>query len=32
LIPSEEKRTPEALGAFHQAEIENRWPIVKSET
>jgi len=32
LIPSEEKQTAEALGAFHKAEIEKWWPIIKSAT
>jgi tripartite-type tricarboxylate transporter receptor subunit TctC len=28
-IPSREQQTPEVLGAFHKAEIEKWWPIVK---
>jgi tripartite-type tricarboxylate transporter receptor subunit TctC len=30
LIPAKEKQTAEALGAFHKAEIERWWPIIKS--
>ena len=30
LIPPKEKQTAEALGAFHKAEIERWWPIIKS--
>jgi tripartite-type tricarboxylate transporter receptor subunit TctC len=29
-IPPREQRTPEALGAFHKAEIEKWWPIIKA--
>ncbi len=29
-IPSREEQTPEALAAFHQAEIEKWWPIIKA--
>jgi tripartite-type tricarboxylate transporter receptor subunit TctC len=29
-IPPREQQTPEALGAFHKAEIEKWWPIIKS--
>ena len=29
-IPLREQQTPEALGAFHKAEIEKWWPIVKA--
>jgi len=25
-----EQQTPEALAAFHKAEIEKRWPIIKA--
>jgi tripartite-type tricarboxylate transporter receptor subunit TctC len=28
-IPDAEQQTPEALGAFHKAEVEKWWPIVK---
>jgi len=28
-IPSREQSTPEALGAFHKAEIERWWPLIK---
>jgi len=28
-IPPREEQTPEALGAFHKAEIEKWWPIIK---
>ena len=28
-IPRREQQTPEALGAFHKAEIEKWWPMVK---
>jgi tripartite-type tricarboxylate transporter receptor subunit TctC len=30
VIPPREKQTAEALGAFHKAEIERWWPIIKS--
>ena len=30
LIPPKEKQTAQALGAFHKAEIERWWPIIKS--
>jgi tripartite-type tricarboxylate transporter receptor subunit TctC len=29
-IPPREEQTPEALGAFHKAEIEKWWPIIKA--
>jgi tripartite-type tricarboxylate transporter receptor subunit TctC len=29
-IPPREQQTPEALGAFHSAEIEKWWPIIKA--
>ena len=29
-IPQREQQTPEALGAFHKAEIEKWWPIIKA--
>jgi tripartite-type tricarboxylate transporter receptor subunit TctC len=29
-IPPPEQQTPEALGAFHKAEIEKWWPIIKA--
>jgi tripartite-type tricarboxylate transporter receptor subunit TctC len=29
-IPTRDQLTPEALGAFHKAEVEKWWPIVKS--
>jgi len=29
-IPPREQLTPEALGAFHKAEIEKWWPIIKA--
>ena len=29
-IPPRGQQTPEALGAFHKAEIEKWWPIVKA--
>jgi tripartite-type tricarboxylate transporter receptor subunit TctC len=30
VIPSRERQTAEALGAYHKAEIEKWWPIIKS--
>ena len=29
-IPDADQQTPEALGAFHKAEIEKWWPIIKA--
>ena len=29
-IPPREQQTPEALGAFHRAEIEKWWPLIKA--
>jgi tripartite-type tricarboxylate transporter receptor subunit TctC len=29
-IPALDQRTPEALGAFHKAEVEKWWPIIKA--
>jgi len=29
-IPPREQQTPEALGAYHKAEIEKWWPLIKS--
>jgi tripartite-type tricarboxylate transporter receptor subunit TctC len=29
-IPAREQQTPEALAAFHQAEIDKWWPIIKA--
>ena len=28
-IPPREQQTPEALAAFHKAEIEKWWPVIK---
>jgi len=30
VIPPREQQTPEALGAFHKAEIEKWWPIIRA--
>jgi tripartite-type tricarboxylate transporter receptor subunit TctC len=30
-IPAPEQQTPEALRAYHKAEVEKWWPIIKSE-
>ena len=29
-IPPREQLTPEALGAYHKAEIEKWWPVIKA--
>ena len=29
-IPPREQQTPEALGAYHKAEIEKWWPIIRA--
>ena len=29
-IPPRDQKTPEALAAFHRAEVEKWWPIIKS--
>jgi hypothetical protein len=29
-FPPRDRQTPEALGAFHKAEIEKWWPIIKA--
>jgi tripartite-type tricarboxylate transporter receptor subunit TctC len=29
-IPAREQQTPEALGAFHKAEVEKWWPLIKA--
>jgi tripartite-type tricarboxylate transporter receptor subunit TctC len=29
-IPSRDLQTPEALGAYHQAEIAKWWPLIKA--
>jgi tripartite-type tricarboxylate transporter receptor subunit TctC len=29
-IPARDQQNPEALGAFHKAEIEKWWPIIKA--
>ena len=31
-IPPRDEQTPEALGAYHKAEIEKWWPIIKAAT
>jgi hypothetical protein len=30
VIPAPEQQTAEALGAYHKAEIEKWWPIIRS--
>jgi tripartite-type tricarboxylate transporter receptor subunit TctC len=30
VIATREEQTPQALGAFHKAEIETWWPIIKA--
>ena len=30
VIPPRERQTAEALGAYHKAEIEKWWPIIRS--
>ena len=30
VIAKREEQTPEALGAFHKAEIEQWWPLIKA--
>ena len=30
VIATREEQTPEALGAFHKAEIEKWWPLIKA--
>ena len=30
ITPSSEQQTPQALAAYHQAEIEKWWPIIKA--
>ena len=29
-IPARAQQTPEALGAFHKAEIDKWWPLIKA--
>jgi hypothetical protein len=29
-IPPREKQTPEALGAYQQAEVKKWWPMIKA--
>ena len=29
-MPAREQQTPEAFGAFHKAEIDKWWPIIKA--
>jgi hypothetical protein len=28
-IPARERQTPDALAAYHKAEIEKWWPVIK---
>jgi hypothetical protein len=30
VIATREEQTPEGLGAFHKAEIEKWWPLIKA--
>jgi len=30
VVPSSEQQTPQALAAYHKAEIEKWWPIIKA--
>jgi hypothetical protein len=30
IIPSAAESTPEALGAYHKAEVEKWWPVIKA--
>jgi hypothetical protein len=29
-LPAREQQTPAGLSAFHQAEIDKSWPVIKS--
>ena len=29
-VPAVDQQTPEALAAFHKAEVEKWWPIIKA--